>query len=539
MNSEAKQKLDRFVDQWLDGELDHSSREELNFLLRDHESNRTYFNSLVDLQSELRSKRGASIYDSQASAPVLNRRIPRWLIYSLNTLAIAASVLVFLGLSYWYSINNSKDSLSPRVTFAEVLGAELFDGQIIASQSDVQHQHDYVLKSGMLHLEFPSGARAILEGPSVFRVTGGESMLVKLGKCSVHAPQGAEGFIVETPQTEVVDLGTRFVVDVNEVGQTDVQVIEGAAEVAPLPTKNALNVGQTKQRIVKGEAVRFDKSASIFHQAIPFDQARYTPALPDRVVSYQCDGPLANQLINIKVQRGQSTYVYNVDELIRIRVVHFEGMSNAMHVAAAPGSSGPVTDFLEKDNLLSTGLINPGGSKSPLHEDPILAMNTTAKNTSTTPGLGIFFTEPVINSAGPDVVFFELNSQVDAADGDGFHVSPVSFREGLMAATIQRYDITMKSAEALPVSDFVLPEFATAANFLKSSMSESNSERLPSLQFYVLSVGIDLSDLGYLEGETCDGIFIQDDDNDNRQVDPVFIAGLPPLQTNLAQEIKP
>ncbi len=54
------------------------------------------------------------------------------------------------------------------------------------------------------------------------------------GRCSVHAPDGAEGFRVDTPQTQVIDLGTRFTVAVDDVGQTDVQVIEGAAEVQPI-----------------------------------------------------------------------------------------------------------------------------------------------------------------------------------------------------------------------------------------------------------------------------------------------------------------
>ena len=45
----------------------------------------------------------------------------------------------------------------------------------------------------------------------------------------------------------------------------------------------------------------------------------------------------------------------------------------------------------------------------------------------------------------------------------------------------------------------------------------------------LLAVGIDLSDLGYPEGATVDGIFIQDVLDDGNQVDPVFIAGLPPL----------
>ena len=45
-----------------------------------------------------------------------------------------------------------------------------------------------------------------------------------------------------------------------------------------------------------------------------------------------------------------------------------------------------------------------------------------------------------------------------------------------------------------------------------------------------LAVGIDLSDLGVPEGQTVDGIFLQDALDNQDIVDPVFIAGFPPLK---------
>jgi len=45
-----------------------------------------------------------------------------------------------------------------------------------------------------------------------------------------------------------------------------------------------------------------------------------------------------------------------------------------------------------------------------------------------------------------------------------------------------------------------------------------------------LAVGIDLSDLGIPEGETVEGLFIQDILDDKDFLDPVFIGGLPSLK---------
>ncbi|MFT5127250.1 MAG: hypothetical protein ACI8W8_000851, partial [Rhodothermales bacterium] len=53
------------------------------------------------------------------------------------------------------------------------------------------------------------------------------------------------------------------------------------------------------------------------------------------------------------------------------------------------------------------------------------------------------------------------------------------------------------------------------------------SHTLMRLEFQILATGIDLSDLGYAEGETVTELFIQDANDDGHHIDPVFIGGLP------------
>jgi len=45
--------------------------------------------------------------------------------------------------------------------------------------------------------------------------------------------------------------------------------------------------------------------------------------------------------------------------------------------------------------------------------------------------------------------------------------------------------------------------------------------------YSLLAVAIDLSSLGYSEGESIEELFLQDTLNDNQHFDPVLIAGLP------------
>jgi hypothetical protein len=181
---------------------------------------------------------------------------------------------------------------------------------------------------------------------------------------------------------------------------------------------------------------------------------------------------------------------------------------------------------MESDLLLHTGFLNPGGSIQSLTHDPKLSDNDGA---ATTPGMAIRFREAVINDPGPDVVFFELQSVVDPMDGDSFHVSPLRFEPGLRSWTVTRYDITLQSPEAKPMPGFDLLQFDKSVGSLEDLLTGTYQIRKPAIPFWVIAIGIDLSDLGYAAGAAVDGLFFQDAMDDEHCVDPVFVGGLPSL----------
>ena len=112
-------------------------------------------------------------------------------------------------------------------------------------------------------------------------------------------------------------------------------------------------------------------------------------------------------------------------------------------------------------------------------------------------------------------------------DGDGFHVSPLRFAPGLRSWTVTRYDITLQSPEAQPMPSFDLLQFDTNVGSLEELLTGTYQTRKPAIPFWVIAVGIDLSDLGYAAGTPVDGLFLQDAMDDEHFVDPVFVAGLP------------
>ncbi len=391
---------------------------------------------------------------------------------------------------------------------------------------------EYALREGRAELRFKNGVEVIVEGPAAFVVHDQMRMTMKMGKAAVHITPGAEGFLVDTPVARVVDRGTRFAIDVNELGETEVQVVEGAAEVSA-------SGGAAPVELKRGAAQRYAFDGTLNATAVAYDESRFPLVMPDRVVSYTVtqrgDTGGAEDLTSITVRRGSQVNIYPVERLIGIELIHFKsviaGRRNHFTSTVTGGADprGERHALIDSDRNLNTGVINPGGSPTPLDSDPVMSDPEDPARPNT-PGMAFRFRKAVRNDAGPDVVLFDFQPIIQPEYGDPFHVSPLHFAPGLHSHTVRRFDMGVFSPEALTIAGFRLNTFAVSA----SSLGEL--ERVPlntandfTVTSKALAVGIDLSVLGYAPGALVEGLFIQDVLDNTNMVDPVFIAGLPPL----------
>ena len=95
----------------------------------------------------------------------------------------------------------------------------------------LQEGDELHLLSGLAHLEFYSGARIILQGPSKFTPTGPARGKLESGRLTGKVDGGK--FQLTTPTAKVIDLGTEFGVTVGPTSDTDVCVFVGEVEVQP------------------------------------------------------------------------------------------------------------------------------------------------------------------------------------------------------------------------------------------------------------------------------------------------------------------
>ncbi|HZZ28984.1 MAG TPA: FecR family protein [Pirellulales bacterium] len=113
--------------------------------------------------------------------------------------------------------------------------------------------------NGMMKLLFDNETIVTLHSPAIFEVVSEMRARVLLGKVTAKIGPKAKGFSVVTPQATVIDLGTEFGIEVNELGATDVVVFKGAVDV-DYPT--TLEGTARQQRLRTGEAVHLDASGT-------------------------------------------------------------------------------------------------------------------------------------------------------------------------------------------------------------------------------------------------------------------------------------
>ncbi len=329
---------------------------------------------------------------------------------------LAASILAMLAFWQFYGSSESgRSSEFPTVAAGDLevcftgLAQAQFLGQFAPKLgSPVNPNHDYMLTNGLAELRFKSGATTIIEGPAIFRINSADCLAIDLGKCSVYAPKGAEGFRIETPSNSIVDRGTRFSVNISETSDTEVHVVEGMAEVYSSiqelnESKSTQLAKQASTKLGKSEARRFVSTDTRSIEAIEFLSGQYRSALPDRIVSYEAtDGPEGNaqDLISLTLQRNGRQIMYQAEDLIPSRVTYFKSdVPNSIGHLISPNELPASRVSLLSDLSLNTGVINPGGQSIPLASSPLLGNDES--NQAGTPGFAIQFASPFRIVWGP------------------------------------------------------------------------------------------------------------------------------------------
>lgn len=229
-------RLDHLLHALFEENLGADDRAELNALLAADPQARVRYRRAAAVHSALiRKTASPSFFETSSPPEVATFPKRRWVaVAAVATLAAGATLV----------------ATRPRGPMAEVLeakGVTWAEGSPAPASGRLPVAVPIQIERGFLRVAFPSGANVTLEAPCRFRLDEKEALSLLHGRASVHTPDGAEGFRIDTPGGRFVDLGTEFGLAVGSDGTEPVvltEVFKGEVEIEA--TRTRLTDGQSR-----------------------------------------------------------------------------------------------------------------------------------------------------------------------------------------------------------------------------------------------------------------------------------------------------
>ena len=250
--------LQQLIAAWLDGRIGESDSKLLQQQLRQSDQARATFRKFASLDTVLRdiasgdterSNRTSTIPDptDRAAENVrpdsLSYRPAIWV-----QLACAAVVLIMVGgIAYQFGkvdtgeqpVASSADyrpkgdaeqTIAGYATLRRSTGIQWSDPASSYRVGDVLPAGVLEFTDGVAEIDFFCGAALMVEGPAKLDLESDWSVRLVAGRLRAHVPPAARGFVVKAADSEIVDLGTEFALDVSS-NNVRVEVVEGEIEL--------------------------------------------------------------------------------------------------------------------------------------------------------------------------------------------------------------------------------------------------------------------------------------------------------------------
>ena len=253
-------KLESLVSAYCDGRINEADLAELESLLKDSTEARKYLIEYMNVEAGLKE-----ISDAKADL-VMFPESKKTVIEKKNYWVYAAVVLLAINLLVFWLPENSIGAETVQVFDDNPVDEMTYSSNAVAQLTrivDVDWGNAELTKvskdlspgqlkfeSGLVQIEFFSGATMVLEGPAEIQVKSAMEVLCLSGKMHVKVPESAQGFIVDTGQMKVHDLGTEFAIDMKDDNR-EVHVLDGEVEI--------YHEGKKLKSLLKDDSVAWDE----------------------------------------------------------------------------------------------------------------------------------------------------------------------------------------------------------------------------------------------------------------------------------------
>ena len=302
MNDE---RLDQLIDAHLNGEMTEAERRELEERLLHSAAERVRFWELAETHAVLHEamQRQLAGGAAMAATPPRASLLAAWRRWSLPW---AAAAVLVVAAAVWLSMRGTLREpgaeSEPGFVVRETLHGRWADGREVRV-SENAGRGGWNLQNGLISLAGADGVELLIEGPAVGEWLGAQHLRLTSGTVVVRMPKGRSGFVVETAQMRVIDLGTEFGVSVSQSGDESVQVYDGLV-------RTEATASRATQELKAGSGLRCSASGELAPAA--FVEDRFIRRMP-RTTPITPGGPLYNRSAVESVAVTRTTNEVSVD----------------------------------------------------------------------------------------------------------------------------------------------------------------------------------------------------------------------------------
>jgi hypothetical protein len=261
--------VEKLSELYLRNELDEEQKTELKELLKnDDEQSRAFTEYLYETGQLLHA--GEQLSEVRPQLEALEGLVDeKRFVWSRPLMALAALLMAAFAI---LSLNNRdpKDELIAGIENIEFL-ARVNSSELGAYESGQWLQKGKYIFDKKLAITLDSGVELNIDSASEIELLDSNKIRLHQGQVQAYVPEVAIGFILEVPGGEVLDLGTEFLVSVNQDGVADVEVKTGLVELhssSPHQKTLRLQENQNSRLTREGVIVNGQDSLSSLH-ALP------------------------------------------------------------------------------------------------------------------------------------------------------------------------------------------------------------------------------------------------------------------------------
>lgn len=267
--NELPKGLAQTIQRYLDGQIEEQEFAELQELMERSAEARKFYRSVANMDSNLREIAEES--EPENVVPIGSPR--RSVVAALSQAAamfVLGAVLVYVtvgnkagpekvesgSVSAGFAGADSSDkAYEPTIaTLTRAVGVEWGEGARNFRVGSGLPSGKLKFETGLLQIEFYSGAIVIIEGPAEFDLVDPMRAVCHFGKTRANVPESAHGFTITSSHVDVVDLGTEFALVVDKSGKGEVHVFDGEVEIHEKPGGEMLH-------LMSGNGVRFGEGS--------------------------------------------------------------------------------------------------------------------------------------------------------------------------------------------------------------------------------------------------------------------------------------